>query len=301
MDNSGLRLLYKFLLCIVVGAMLYGMHILSEILTIETDEGFQYQVELYLKQKQRGTFKQRFFIGCGLPEQNGYINMVTRQGTLQLKIPVGDGVSEIYRLNDMKDECSPNQFKVRLFWYQDQLVNSDEYNRLRELPGAPQGNPNLRTVYLRFISLDQTEEQYRDFIFNKTVSDKNEAYRFQPSYAHHFLPLDYHPDYYKGDRNRYDTPYSIHGSRSLRTGLPVRVSCSIRGGVSSTDNQLEKALTKTMIPLQDWGGSRCTGSDAVMKNSHLLAFKFEAYPDTVPELDKLHQAALAKVTSYIQN
>ena len=301
MDNSGLRLLYKFLLCIVVGAMLYGMHIVSEILTIETDEGFQYQVELYLKQKQRGTFKQRFFIGCGLPEQNGFINMVTRQGTLQLKIPVGDGVSEIYRLNDMKDECSPNQFKVRLFWYQDQLVNSDEYNRLRELPGAPQGNPNLRTVYLRFISLDQTEEQYRDFIFNKTVSDKNEAYRFQPSYAHHFLPLDYHPDYYKGDRNRYDTPYSIHGSRSLRTGLPVRVSCSIRGGVSSTDNQLEKALTKTMIPLQDWGGSRCTGSDAVMKNSHLLAFKFEAYPDTVPELDKLHQAALAKVTSYIQN
>ena len=301
MDNSGLRLVYKFLLCIVVGAMLYGMHILSEILTIETDEGFQYQVELYLKQKQRGTFKQRFFIGCGLPEQNGYINMVTRQGTLQLKIPVGDGVSEIYRLNDMKDECSPDEFRVRLFWYQGQLVNSDEYDRLRELPGAPQGNPNLRTVYLRFISLDQTEEQYRDFIFNKTVSDKNEAYRFQPSYAHHFLPLDYHPDYYKGDRNRYDTPYSIHGSRSLRTGLPVRVSCSIRGGVSSTDNQLEKALTKTMIPLQDWGGSRCTGSDAVMKNSHLLAFKFEAYPDTVPELDKLHQAALAKVTSYIQN
>ena len=301
MDNSGLRLLYKFLLCIVVGAMLYGMHILSEILTIETDEGFQYQVELYLKQKQRGTFKQRFFIGCGLPEQNGYINMVTRQGTLQLKIPVGDGVSEIYRLNDMKDECSPDEFRVRLFWYQGQLVNSDEYDRLRELPGAPQGNPNLRTVYLRFISLDQTEEQYRDFIFNKTVSDKNEAYRFQPSYAHHFLPLDYHPDYYKGYRNRYDTPYSIHGSRSLRTGLPVRVSCSIRGGVSSTDNQLEKALTKTMIPLQDWGGSRCTGSDAVMKNSHLLAFKFEAYPDTVPELDKLHQAALAKVTSYIQN
>ena len=301
MDNSGLRLLYKFLLCIVVGTMLYGMHILSEILTIETDEGFQYQVELYLKQKQRGTFKQRFFIGCGLPEQNGYINMVTRQGTLQLKIPVGDGVSEIYRLNDMKDECSPDEFRVRLFWYQGQLVNSDEYDRLRELPGAPQGNPNLRTVYLRFISLDQTEEQYRDFIFNKTVSDKNEAYRFQPSYAHHFLPLDYHPDYYKGDRNRYDTPYSIHGSRSLRTGLPVRVSCSIRGGVSSTDNQLEKALTKTMIPLQDWGGSRCTGSDAVMKNSHLLAFKFEAYPDTVPELDKLHQAALAKVTSYIQN
>ena len=301
MDNSGLRLLYKFLLCIVVGAMLYGMHILSEILTIETDEGFQYQVELYLKQKQRGTFKQRFFIGCGLPEQNGYINMVTRQGTLQLKIPVGDGVSEIYRLNDMKDECSPDEFRVRLFWYQGQLVNSDEYDRLRELPGAPQGNPNLRTVYLRFISLDQTEEQYRDFIFNKTVSDKNEAYRFQPSYAHHFLPLDYHPDYYKGDRNRYDTPYSIHGSRSLRTGLPVRVSCSIRGGVSSTDNQLEKALTKTMIPLQDWGGSRCTGSDAVMKNNHLLAFKFEAYPDTVPELDKLHQAALAKVTSYIQN
>ena len=301
MHNSGLRLLYKFLLCIVVGTMLYGMHILSEILTIETDEGFQYQVELYLKQKQRGTFKQRFFIGCGLPEQNGYINMVTRQGTLQLKIPVGDGVSEIYRLNDMKDECSPDEFRVRLFWYQGQLVNSDEYDRLRELPGAPQGNPNLRTVYLRFISLDQTEEQYRDFIFNKTVSDKNEAYRFQPSYAHHFLPLDYHPDYYKGDRNRYDTPYSIHGSRSLRTGLPVRVSCSIRGGVSSTDNQLEKALTKTMIPLQDWGGSRCTGSDAVMKNSHLLAFKFEAYPDTVPELDKLHQAALAKVTSYIQN
>ena len=301
MDNSGLRLLYKFLLCIVVGAMLYGMHILSEILTIETDEGFQYQVELYLKQKQRGTFKQRFFIGCGLPEQNGYINMVTRQGTLQLKIPVGDGVSEIYRLNDMKDECSPDEFRVRLFWYQGQLVNSDEYDRLRELPGAPQGNPNLRTVYLRFISLDQTEEQYRDFIFNKTVSDKNEAYRFQPSYAHHFLPLDYHPDYYKGDRNRYDTPYSIHGSRSLRTGLPVRVSCSIRGGVSSTDNQLEKALTKTMIPLQDWGGSRCTGSDAVMKNSHLLAFKFEAYPDTVPELDKLHQAVLARVASYIQN
>ena len=301
MDNSGLRLLYKFLLCIVVGAMLYGMHILSEILTIETDEGFQYQVELYLKQKQRGTFKQRFFIGCGLPEQNGYINMVTRQGTLQLKIPVGDGVSEIYRLNDMKDECSPDEFRVRLFWYQGQLVNSDEYDRLRELPGAPQGNPNLRTVYLRFISLDQTEEQYRDFIFNKTVSDKNEAYRFQPSYAHHFLPLDYHPDYYKGDRNRYDTPYSIHGSRSLRTGLPVRVSCSIRGGVSSTDNQLEKALTKTMIPLQDWGGSRCTGSDAVMKNNHLLAFKFEAYPDTVPELDKLHQAVLARVASYIQN
>ena len=301
MDNSSLRLLYKFLLCIVVGAMLYGMHILSEILTIETDEGFQYQVELYLKQKQRGTFKQRFFIGCGLPEQNGYINMVTRQGMLRLKIPVGDEVSEIYRLNDMKDECSPDEFRVRLFWYQGQLVNSDEYDRLRELPGAPQGNPNLRTVYLRFISLDQTEEQYRDFIFNKTVSDKNEAYRFQPSYAHHFLPLDYHPDYYKGDRNRYDTPYSIHGSRSLRTGLPVRVSCSIRGGVSSTDNQLEKALTKTMIPLQDWGGSRCTGSDAVMKNSHLLAFKFEAYPDTVPELDKLHQAALAKVTSYIQN
>ena len=301
MHNSGLRLLYKFLLCIVVGTMLYGMHILSEILTIETDEGFQYQVELYLKQKQRGTFKQRFFIGCGLPEQNGYINMVTRQGTLQLKIPVGDGVSEIYRLNDMKDECSPDEFRVRLFWYQGQLVNSDEYDRLRELPDAPQGNLNLRTVYLRFISLDQTEEQYRDFIFNKTVSDKNEAYRFQPSYAHHFLPLDYHPDYYKGDRNRYDTPYSIHGSRSLRTGLPVRVSCSIRGGVSSTDNQLEKALTKTMIPLQDWGGSRCTGSDAVMKNSHLLAFKFEAYPDTVPELDKLHQAALAKVTSYIQN
>ena len=301
MDNSGLRLLYKFLLCIVVGAMLYGMHILSEILTIETDEGFQYQVELYLKQKQRGTFKQRFFIGCGLPEQNGYINMVTRQGTLQLKIPVGDGVSEIYRLNDMKDECSPDEFRVRLFWYQGQLVNSDEYDRLRELPGAPQGNPNLRTVYLRFISLDQTEEQYRDFIFNKTVSDKNEAYRFQPSYAHHFLPLDFHPDYYKGDRNRYDTPYSIHGSRSLRTGLPVRVSCSIRGGVSSTDNQLEKALTKTMIPLQDWGGSRCTGSDAVLKNNHLLAFKFEAYPDTVPELDKLHQAVLARVASYIQN
>ena len=252
MDNSGLRLLYKFLLCIVVGAMLYGMHILSEILTIETDEGFQYQVELYLKQKQRGTFKQRFFIGCGLPEQNGYINMVTRQGMLRLKIPVGDEVSEIYRLNDMKDECSPDEFRVRLFWYQGQLVNSDEYDRLRELPDAPQGNLNLRTVYLRFISLDQTEEQYRDFIFNKTVSDKNEANRFQPSYAHHFLPLDYHPDYYKGDRNRYDTPYSIHGSRSLRTGLPVRVSCSIRGGVSSTDNQLEKALTKTMIPLQDW-------------------------------------------------
>ena len=301
MGNTGLRLLYKFLLCIVVGAMLYGMYIVAEISTIETDKGIKYQVELYLKQKQRGTFKQRFFIGCGLPEQNGYINMVTRQGTLQLKIPVGDGVSEIYRLNDMKDECSPDEFRVRLFWYQGQLVNSDEYDRLRELPGAPQGNPNLRTVYLRFISLDQTEEQYRDFIFNKTVSDKNEAYRFQPSYAHHFLPLDYHPDYYKGDRNRYDTPYSIHGSRSLRTGLPVRVSCSIRGGVSSTDNQLEKALTKTMIPLQDWGGSRCTGSDAVMKNSHLLAFKFEAYPDTVPELDKLHQAALAKVTSYIQN
>ena len=268
MDNSGLRLLYKFLLCIVVGAMLYGMHILSEILTIETDEGFQYQVELYQKQKQRGTFKQRFFIGCGLPEQNGFINMVTRQGTLQLKIPVGDGVSEIYRLNDMKDECSPNQFKVRLFWYQDQLVNSDEYNRLRELPGAPQGNPNLRTVYLRFYGLDHTEERYRNFMFKKTITDQGEARRFQPSYAHHFLPLDFHPDYYKGDRNRYDTPYSIHGSRSLRTGLPVRVSCSIRGGVSSTDNQLEKALTKTMIPLQDWGGSRCTGSDAVMKNSH---------------------------------
>ena len=252
MDNSGLRLLYKILLCIVVGAMLYGMYIVAEISTIETDKGIKYQVELYLKQKQRGTFKQRFFIGCGLPEQNGYINMVTRQGTLRLKIPVGDEVSEIYRLNDMKDECSPDEFRVRLFWYQGQLVNSDEYDRLRELPGAPQGNPNLRTVYLRFISLDQTEEQYRDFIFNKTVSDKNEANRFQPSYAHHFLPLDYHPDYYKGDRNRYDTPYSIHGSRSLRTGLPVRVSCSIRGGVSSTDNQLEKALTKTMIPLQDW-------------------------------------------------
>ena len=301
MDNSGLRLLYKILLCIVVGAMLYGLYIMAEISTIETDKGIKYQVELYLKQKQRGTFKQRFFIGCGLPEQNGYINMVTRQGTLRLKIPVGDEVSEIYRLNDMKDECSPNEFRVRLFWYQGQLVNSDEYNRLRELPGAPQGNPNLRTVYLRFISLDQTEEQYRNFIFKETVSDKNEAYRFQPSYAHYFLALDYHPDYYKGDRNRYDTPYSIHGSRSLRTGLPVRVSCSIRGGVSSTDNQLEKALTKTMIPLQDWGGSRCTGSDAVLKNNHLLAFSFEAYPDTVPELDKLHQAVLARVASYIQN
>ena len=301
MGNTGLRLLYKFLLCIVVGAMLYGMYIVAEISTIETDKGIKYQVELYLKQKQRGTFKQRFFIGCGLPERHGFINMVTRQGTLRLKIPVGDEVSEIYRLNDMKDECSPDEFRVRLFWYQGQLVNSDEYDRLRELPGAPQGNPNLRTVYLRFISLDQTEEQYRDFIFNKTVSDKNEAYRFQPSYAHHFLPLDYHPDYYKGDRNRYDTPYSIHGSRSLRTGLPVRVSCSIRGGVSSTDNQLEKALTKTMIPLQDWGGSRCTGSDAVLKNNHLLAFSFEAYPDTVPELDKLHQAVLVRVASYIQN
>ena len=153
MHNSGLRLLYKFLLCIVVGTMLYGMHILSEILTIETDEGFQYQVELYLKQKQRGTFKQRFFIGCGLPERNGFINMVTRQGTLRLKIPVGDGVSEIYRLNDMKDECSPDQFRVRLFWYQGQLVNAKEFNRLKELPGAPQGNPNYRTVYLSFINL----------------------------------------------------------------------------------------------------------------------------------------------------
>ena len=38
-----------------------------------------------------------------------------------------------------------------------------------------------------------------------------------------------------------------------------------------------------------------------MKNNHLLAFKFEAYPDTVPELDKLHQAILARVASYIQN
>ena len=154
---------------------------------------------------------------------------------------------------------------------------------------------------LRFISLDQTEEQYRDFIFNKTVSDKNEAYRFQPSYAHHFLPLNFHPDYYKGDRNRYDTPYSIRGSRSLRTGLPVRVSCTIGGGKSSTGNQLEKALTATMTPLQEWGGSRCKGGDAVMKNNHLLGFSFEAYPDTVPELDKLHQAILTKVTSYIQN
>ena len=301
MDNSGLRLLYKFLLCIVVGAMLYGMHILSEILTIETDEGFQYQVELYLKQKQRGTFKQRFFIGCGLPEQNGYINMVTRQGTLQLKIPVGDGVSEIYRLNDMKDECSPNRFRVRLFWYQGQLVNAKEFNRLKELPGAPQGNPNLRTVYLRFIGLDQTEEQYRNFVLKKTVTDQGEARRFQPSYAHHFLPLDFHPDYYKGDRDRYDHPYSIHGSRSLRTGLPVRVSCTIGGGKSSTGNQLEKALTATMTPLQEWGGSRCIGWDAVMKNNHLLGFSFEAYPDTVPELDKLHQAILARVASYIQN
>ena len=301
MDNSGLRLLYKFLLCIVVGAMLYGMHIVSEILTIETDEGFQYQVELYLKQKQRGTFKQRFFIGCGLPEQNGFINMVTRQGTLRLKIPVGDEVSEIYRLNDMKDDCSPNRFRVRLFWYQGQLVNAKEYKRLKELPGAPQENPNLRTVYLRFIRLDQTEEQYRNFVLKKTVTDQGEARRFQPSYAHHFLPLDFHPDYYKGDRDRYDDPYSIRGSRGLRTGLPVRVSCTIGGGKSSTGNQLEKALTATMTPLQEWGGSRCIGWDAVMKNNHLLGFSFEAYPDTVPELDKLHQAVLARVASYIQN
>lgn len=301
MDNSGLRLLYKILLCIVVGAMLYGLYIVAEISTIETDQGIKYQVELYLKQKQRGTFKQRFFIGCGLPEQNGYINMVTRQGTLRLKIPVGDGVSEIYRLNDMKDECSPDQFRVRLFWYQDQLVNTKEYKRLKELPGAPQGNPNLRTVYLRFIGLDQTEEQYRNFMFKETVADQGQAHRFQPSYVHHFLPLDFHPDYYKGDRSRYDTPYSIRGSRSLRTGLPVRVSCTIGGGKSSTGNQLEKALTATMTPLQEWGGSRCKGGDAVMKNNHLLGFSFEAYPDTVPELDKLHQAILTKVTSYIQN
>ena len=56
-----------------------------------------------------------------------------------------------------------------------------------------------------------------------------------------------------------------------------------------------------MTPLQEWGGSRCKGGDAVMKNNHLLGFSFEAYPDTVPELDKLHQAILTKVTSYIQN
>ena len=301
MGNTGLRLLYRFLLCIIVGAMLYCLYILSEISTIETDRGIKYQVELYLKQKQRGTFKQRFFIGCGLPEQNGFINMVTRQGTLRLKIPVGDGVSEIYRLNDMKDECSPNRFRVRLFWYQGQLVNAKEFNRLKELPGAPQGNPNLRTVYLRFIGLDQTEEQYINFVLKKTVTDQGEARRFQPSYAHHFLPLDFHPDYYKGERDKYDDPYSIRGSRGLRTGLPVRVSSTSGGGKSSTGNQLEKALTATMTSLQEWGGSRCIGWDAVMKNNHLLGFSFEAYPDTVPELDKLHQAALAKVTSYIQN
>ena len=299
MHNSGLRLLYKFLLCIVVGTMLYGMHILSEILTIETDEGFQYQVELYLKQKQRGTFKQRFFIGCGLPERNGFINMVTRQGTLRLKIPVGDGVSEIYRLNDMKDECSPDQFRVRLFWYQGQLVNAKEFNRLKELPGAPQGNPNYRTVYLSFINLDQTEEQYREFVFRKTKH--NEAHRYQPSYQHHYLPLDFLPNYYKGDRDIYDIPYAIHGSRSLRTGLPVRVSCNLKAGRMNEPFVLEKALSADIIPQNEWIGAKCLGSDAVIKNNHALVFSFEASSDTTPELDKLHQAMLAKVTSYIQN
>ena len=298
MGNSN-NWLFKLGLFIVFGALAYGCNILAQILLLETEGGFKEQVELYMKQKKRGTYGQRFFIGCGLPEQNGYINMVTRQGTLRLKIPVGDEVSEIYRLNDMKDECSPDEFRVRLFWYQGQLVNAKEFNRLKELPDSPQGNPNYRTVYLSFINLDQTEEQYREFVFRKTKH--NEARRYQPSYQHHYLPLDFLPNYYKGDRDIYDIPYAIHGSRSLRTGLPVRVSCNLKAGRMNKPVVLEKALSADIIPQNKWIGAKCLGSDAVIKNNHALVFSFEASSDTAPELDKLHQAMLAKVTSYIQN
>lgn len=49
----------------------------------------------------------------------------------------------------------------------------------------------------------------------------------------------------------------------------------------------------------DW--SQSFGPDAVIKNNHALFFSFEASSDTTPELDKLHQAVLARVASYIQN
>lgn len=60
---------FKIIIIMLCAGLAYCMNIVSEILTIETDQGIKYQVELYLKQKKRGTFKQRFFIGCGLHEQ----------------------------------------------------------------------------------------------------------------------------------------------------------------------------------------------------------------------------------------
>ena len=259
---------------------------------------------LMLKQYERGTPARIRSFGCGLPTKDGHQYASVQQGAMTLKFPQTEEVGEVYRLNDIKDGCIPNRFRIRLFWYQGQLLSSDEYEALAALPNAPYvENINRYTVYLRFKGLDMPANLYQQQLFDKSTFD--EAERYTPSFEHRVLPLTYHPNFFAKELSEghaaFDTPYSIKGSHSIITGLPIRVSCNITSITDSKDKSaLEDALTTRMMTLKEWGGSHCQGVDAVEKNGQYLKFAFDVDPDAVVDLDKIHQAMLTRVKSYIQ-
>ena len=216
-----------------------------------------------------------------LPIVDGYETAMTKGGKVRLRVPKHSA--------RLTSDCKQIDWvALRYYWHKGELVWSDSTQPIPDISKESLIHPVI--FYLT------------EF---KSISDipppVTRPWQFESPVRHYKYPLEFYPKFYWAGpdqppvKSPPDVRWGVVGTKEIPTPYPRTTACGIVRGA----NETQADVVKGDFP-KDYSNAKCRGGISAVKGDKVAVGMIDVWANNAQDIDKIYNAAIAKIQTYIQ-
>jgi hypothetical protein len=218
-----------------------------------------------------------------LPIVDGFETAMTKGGKMTLRLPK--------HASRLTEDCKQIDWAVLdYFWHNGQLIKRDAENQFDG--SIPQASRK------QLVEIHLTEF--------KSISDiapiKLKPWQFEGAVRHYKYPLEFYPKFYWAGPDQPpvkappDVRWGVVGTKDLLAQYPRTTACDIgRGGSKETQADVVNGEFHA-----DYSDAKCRGGISIVKGDKVAFGMIDVWANNAHDIDKIYNAAIATIQTYIQ-
>ena len=217
-----------------------------------------------------------------LPIVDGFETAMTEGGKMRLRVPA--------HASDITGDCKHIRLvELDYFWHKGELVKRTVDNQYDTGSTGVASNHVIK-IYLRSFML-----------VSEVAPITVKPWQFEGALRHYKYPLEFYPKFLWAGPDKAptqappDVTWGVIGTRSPIGGYPFTTRCTIARG----PNEPQAAVVNGEFA-KDFGDSSCRGGITAIKGDKAIFGLIDVWADNAHDIDKIYNAAIAKIPTYIQ-
>lgn len=225
-----------------------------------------------------------------LPIVDGYETAMTEGGKMRLRVPKHSV--------ELTENCKETKsVELVYFWHKGELVWRDDNQFNPDISKETLSHPIK--IYLRsFQFLHEAQHNVQ----SDTSLFAFKPWRIEGALRHYKYPLEFYPKYFWAGPDQAptkappDVTWGVLGTTSPFVQAPFLAACDIgRGGNRQSQADVVKGEFHT-----EYSDAKCRGGISAVRGDKVASGMIDVWANNAHDIDKIYNAAIAKIQTYIQ-